>query len=315
MKNWLFFLGGAIVASGIILSIAGKKDVPSVVMNHPNSTLVIPRLPEDLNFAGERVPMKDADVLERMDRELLVNTFWHSNTILMLKRANKFFPVIEPILKKNGVPDDFKYLCMIESGLDNVVSPSNAAGFWQFLASTGKRYGLEVTDEVDERYHLEKATEAACKYLKDNHEKLGSWTLAAAAYNMGENGVERQLKSQGVETYYDLYLNRETARYLFRILAAKEIHNRQSEYGFLLQEDALYSAIPTREISIDSTIVSWPEFALQQGTNYKYLKILNPWIRDRKLNNRSKKTYQVLLPAKSKPAKVEKELETGDKDE
>ena len=284
-------------------------------MNHPNGNLVIPKLPSDLNFASEKVPSKDPEVLERLDRELLVNTFWHSNTILMLKRANKYFPVIEPILEKNGVPDDFKFLCMIESGLDNVVSPSNAAGFWQFLSSTGKRYGLEVGDEIDERYHLAKATEAACKYLKDNKDRLGSWTLAAAAYNMGENGVERQLKGQGVESYYDLYLNKETSRYMFRILAAKEIFTRQAEYGFIIQDEALYSPLPTRSVEIDSSVKSWPEFALEQGTNYKYLKNLNPWIRSRSLNNRSKKVYTVLLPKNSKPGKVNKPLEDGGNDE
>ncbi len=315
MRRLIYFIGGALVASGIFLSIAGKQEEKSVVMNHPNGNLVIPKLPSDLNFAGERVPSKDPEVLERLDRELLVNTFWHSNTILMLKRANKYFPVIEPILEKNGVPDDFKFLCMIESGLDNVVSPSNAAGFWQFLSSTGKRYGLEVGDEIDERYHLAKATEAACKYLKDNKDRLGSWTLAAAAYNMGENGVERQLKGQGVESYYDLYLNKETSRYMFRILAAKEIFTRQAEYGFIIQDEALYSPLPTRSVEIDSSIKSWPEFALEQGTNYKYLKNLNPWIRSRSLNNRSKKVYTVLLPKSSKPGKVNKPLEDGGNDE
>src|SRR5690606_23547954 len=177
-KNWLYLFTGMAISAAVFFSIAGVQQKKSAVVNHPNGVITIPSLPGNLKFAEENVPVTDQEVMERLDREMLVNTFWHSNTILMLKRANKYFPVIEPILKKNGVPDDFKYLCMIESGLANVVSPSNAAGFWQFLSSTGKRYGLEITDEVDERYHLEKATEAACKYLKDNKEKLGSWTLA-----------------------------------------------------------------------------------------------------------------------------------------
>lgn len=314
-KNGLLFLSGGIMATFIFISIAGKEEKHSVIINHPNGSLVVPKIPSDLNFAGEAAKLSDTEVRERFDRELLVNTFWHSNTILMLKRANKYFPVIEPILEKNGVPDDFKFLCMIESGLTNAVSPAGAAGFWQFLATTGKRYGLEVNSEVDERYDLVKSTEAACKYLKDNKEKLGNWTLAAAAYNMGENGVLRQLKSQGVDSYYDLYLNSETSRYLFRILAAKEIYTRQKEYGFVLAEESLYSSIPTRSIEIDSTIPNWPEFALSQGTNYKYLKSLNPWIQKRELNNKAKKTYSVLLPKNSKAVKEKPVLEEGDQDE
>ncbi|MBI1222197.1 MAG: transglycosylase SLT domain-containing protein [Bacteroidetes bacterium] len=315
LKNFLYVLGGAALSAIILVSLAGKQEKHSLVVNHPNGTLTIPKIPADLNFAGEALKLNESDVRERLDRELLVNTFWHSNTILMLKRAHKYFPIIEPILKENGVPDDFKYLCMIESGLSNVVSPSGAAGFWQFLSSTGKRYGLEVNNEVDERYHLAKATQAACAYLKDNQEKLGSWTLAAAAYNMGENGVERQLKSQGVDNYYDLHLNSETARYLFRIVAAKEIYSHQEAYGFELEPDALYSAIPTRSIQVDSTVNNWPEFALEQGSNYKYLKILNPWISSRSLKNKSRKTYELKLPKSSKPASVNKVLEEDDQDE
>ena len=314
-KNGLLFLSGGILATFIFISIAGKEEKPSMVINHPNGSLVVPKIPGNLNFAGEAAKMNDSEVRERFDRELLVNTFWHSNTILMLKRANKYFPVIEPILAKNGVPDDFKFLCMIESGLTNAVSPANAAGFWRFLATTGKRYGLEVSSEVDERYDLIKSTEAACKYLKDNKEKLGNWTLAAAAYNMGENGVLRQLKSQGVESYYDLYLNSETSRYLFRILAAKEIYSRKSEYGFNIEQESLYTAVPTRSMEIDGTIPNWPEFAIEQGTNYKYLKNLNPWIQQRQLTNKSKKAYTVLLPKDSKPIAEKPMLEEGDSDE
>ncbi len=310
MKNWLFLSVGFSLALGAGLLIAGKAEQSNTITNNPNAVLSVPSMPAELEFAGEKVPMTESEVMERLDRELLVNTFWHSNTILMLKRANRYFPVIEPILKEEGVPDDFKYLCMIESGLANVVSPSNAAGFWQFLSSTGKRYGLEVNGEVDERYHLEKATRAACAYLKDNKNRLGSWTLAAAAYNMGENGVEKQLKSQGVDSYYDLHLNPETARYLFRILAAKEIHSDTKKYGFNLNVETLYQPYKTRSMEVKGSIESWPEFALEQGTNYKYLKILNPWIRDRKLKNTSNSTYAVQLPQNTK-AGVKKDLEEG----
>lgn len=287
-----------VLAVGGTVFLAGNQIMVSKNINIPDGGYAIPTLPSKLQFAGEAVPMNEYDVLERMDKELLVNSFWHSNTILLLKRANRYFPVIEPILKKNGVPDDFKYLCMIESGLMNVVSPAKAAGFWQFLESTGKRYGLEINEEVDERYHLEKATEAACRYLTDNKNRLGSWSLAAAAYNMGEAGVERQLKAQGVDNYYDLHLNPETARYMFRILAAKEIYTRPKHYGFHLQDEHLYQPIQTKLVSIDTAIQNWPEFALQQGTNYKHLKLLNPWIRHRSLSNKQKKTYQVALPTR-----------------
>ncbi|HCS19566.1 MAG TPA: murein transglycosylase [Bacteroidetes bacterium] len=315
LKNVAYFAGGALVSSLIFISIAGKQEQHSVVVNHPNGSIAVPKIPSNINFAGEAAHLDEVDVKERLDRELLVNTFWHSNTIIMLKRANKYFPVIEPILEKNGVPDDMKFLCMIESGLSNAISPSNAAGFWQFLASTGKRYGLEVNNEIDERFHLVKATEAACAYLKDNKARLGSWTLAAAAYNMGENGVESQLKKQGVSSYYDLHLNDETARYLFRILAAKEIYTRQADYGFLIEEEALYNPVQTRVVTVDSTVSNWPEFALAQGTNYKHLKLLNPWIRQRSMLNKSKKEYTVLLPKSSKAIAVVPDLEEGGSDQ
>jgi membrane-bound lytic murein transglycosylase D len=291
----------------LLLSGTGQKQ--STIGGAAGGSLHVPSIPSEIDFAGEKVPRGEYDLMERLDRELLVNTFWHSNTILMLKRTNRYFPVIEPILKKHGVPDDFKYLCMIESGLANVVSPSNAAGFWQFLESTGKKYGLEINEEIDERYHLEKATEAACRYLKDNKARLGSWTLAAAAYNMGENGVERQLKAQGVTSYYDLHLNTETSRYLFRILAAKEIFSDPVRYGFIIQQDQLYPAIGSRYISIDSAVASWPELALDQGTNYKHLKLLNPWIRKTSLKNRSRITYTVALPKNSRPGTEHPEID------
>ncbi|GAL71365.1 membrane-bound lytic murein transglycosylase D precursor [Jejuia pallidilutea] len=194
------------------------------------------QVPENLSFAGERVPLENPDILERMDRELLVNTYWQSNGLLMFKRAQKYFPIIEPILKKNGVPDDFKYLAVIESGLTNAVSPAGARGVWQIMKATGRENGLEVNDNVDERYHLEKATEVACNYLLKAKEQLGSWTLAAAAYNAGNAGVSRRLREQNVTDYYDLLLGEETGRYLFRIVALKEILSNPDKYGFNFRE-------------------------------------------------------------------------------
>lgn len=302
-KNVLLTMSGIGLAAILFLLWAGKTPSDSLVVNDPQGQFAMPRIPSEITFADEKAAFEDADVRERFDRELLVNTFWHSNTILMLKRANKFFPLIEPILEEHGVPNDFKYLCMIESGLSNVISPSNAAGFWQFLAATGKRYGLEVNDEVDERFDLVKSTHAACLYLKDNKQRLGSWTLAAAAYNMGETGVERQLQQQGVSSYYDLHLNDETARYLFRILAAKAIYSNPEQYGFLIEPEAMYVYPATRSVVVDGSVASWTQFAIDQGTNFKNLKILNPWIRERSLKNTARKSYTVYLPKNSIPVK------------
>lgn len=253
-------------------------------------------LPEKLDFAGERVPLEIRDVRERFDRELLVNTYWQSNGLLLIKRANKFFPIIEPILKENNVPDDFKYLALIESGLQDVVSPSGAAGFWQFMKNTGKEYGLEVADEIDERYHLEKATKAACDYLKSSKNSMGSWTLAAAAYNAGNSGIKNQITKQKVSDYYDLHLNSETSRYVFRILALKEIMTNPQRYGFNYTNNQLYNSDAVKYVEVSKSVASWADFAIEQGTNYKMLRIYNPWIRGYSLENKANKTYIVKIP-------------------
>ena len=252
--------------------------------------------PESLNFAGEPMPLNNPDILERMDRELLVNTYWQSNGLLMFKRAAKYFPIIEPILKKNGVPDDFKYLAVIESGLTNAVSPAGARGVWQIMKATGKENGLEINDNVDERYHLEMSTEVACKYLLKAKEELGSWTLAAAAYNAGNAGVSRCLEEQGVTDYYDLLLGEETGRYLFRIVALKEILNHPKKYGFNFKDDDLYTNVPTYKIEIDTAVTDFSAFAKNFGINYKILKLHNPWLREPFLNNKSRKKYSLEIP-------------------
>ena len=253
-------------------------------------------IPETLDFCGEPVPIIDQDVYERMDRELLVNTYWQSNSLLYHKRASKWFPVIEPILKENGVPDDFKYLALVESGLMNVVSPAGAAGFWQILKKTGQEFGLEVNSDVDERYHVEKATVAACKYLKQAYELHGSWTLAAASYNMGISGVGRQLKRQKANDYYDLLLNDETSRYVFRILAAKEIHENPTKYGFHYRLKDLYMPRETYTVTVDTTVNDLVAFADLYKVNYKILKVFNPWLRQTYLPNKSRKKYKILFP-------------------
>jgi membrane-bound lytic murein transglycosylase D len=253
-------------------------------------------LPKKLDFAGEAVPLNEPDIRERVDREFLVNTYWQSNGILLIKRAQKYFPIIEPILKENGVPDDFKYLAVIESGLQNVTSPAGARGFWQIMPRTGRELGLEVNDNVDERYHLEMATKAACDYLKESKEKFGSWTLAGAAYNAGNGGINKQLEAQDVESYYDLLLGEETGRYVFRILAIKQILKNPKNFGFNVDPSHGYDFIPTKNVLVDYEVDDLSAFAKANNINYKILKIHNPWLREPKLNNGSKKKYLIAIP-------------------
>lgn len=255
--------------------------------------------PHEISFANEIVPLSDLDISERLDKEIVINTYYHSQTFFVLKRANRWFPIIEPILKEEGVPDDFKYLAIIESNLDNVVSPAGAAGFWQFMKQTGITYELEINAFVDERYNIEKSTRAACKYLKNAYGLFNSWTLAAAAYNMGSGGVQSKLSEQDCTNYYDLYLNQETARYVFRILAMKAIFTNPEYYGFNIRPKDLYQPYPTQSIEIDSSITDLNKFAQDNGYNLKIIKLLNPWLRDKSLPNRSRKKYKILLPEKN----------------
>lgn len=256
-------------------------------------------LPDKLEFAGENVPLDLYYVREGLDRELLVNTYWHSNTLLLLKRTGRFFPMIEPVLKKNGIPDDFKYLALIESGLMNVVSPSNAAGLWQFLDKTGQQFGLEVTDQVDERYHYTKSTEAACKYLNDAYKKYRNWTLSAASYNAGQGRISKETEKQKTNNYYDLYLNQETSRYIYRILALKLIYENPADYGFYLRKKDLYPPVPSKSIKVDTTVTDLVKFALDHEVPYKMLKEFNPWLRSDQLKVAPGKTYTIELPEKS----------------
>lgn len=251
-----------------------------------------------LHFCDEKVPMHIADVEERFDRELTINKNLHASTELVIKRAARYFPVIEPILKKYGVPDDFKYLAVIESRLENAVSPAGARGIWQFMPATAKEYGMEVTNTVDERYHLEKSTEAACKYLLAAKNKFGSWTLAAASYNGGMTGVSRQQERQKMEDYYDLLLTEETSRYVFRILALKELMENPTKYGYAIPENEMYKTIPTKIVEVNTSVENLADFAIEQGINYKILKIHNPWLRDIQLENKSGKSYAIEIPIK-----------------
>lgn len=254
-------------------------------------------VPKNASFAGESVPLNLPDVYERFDKELQINVYLHSSTLFLLKRANRWFPRMQEILKANDIPDDFKYLPLIESALLNSTSPKDAVGYWQILESSGKELGLEINKEVDERFDPIKSTEAACKYLKKSYEKLGSWTLVAASYNRGVTGVRKSLEEQRVENYYDLYLNDETSRYVFRILAIKEIVEHPEKYGFKFDPDHLYQPEPVKYVEVNESIKDLVAFAQSNGTNYKLLKRHNPWLREKRLSVRKGKSYRIALPA------------------
>lgn len=292
----LFTLIGVIAITSLFI-----KGIDKAKSEPPKSTsdkyeIQALELPENLNLAGERVPIERQHIRERMDRELLVNTYWQSNGLLLLKRANKYFPILEPLLKEYGLPDDFKYLAVAESALIDETSSVGAAGMWHFMKNTGKEYGLEINQNVDERYHIEKSTKVAAQYLIKAKERFGSWTLAAAAYNAGNYGVSRRLEAQGVTSYYDAFLPNETERYVLRIIALKEVLSNPRKYGFKFDEKDLYTMEKTRTIKVDSAITNIALFAKNFGLNYKELKLHNPWLRQNKLNNRSQKVYEIKIP-------------------
>ncbi len=254
-------------------------------------------IPHDLNFAGEAVPLEDFEVRERIDREFLVNTYFQSQTVLLAKRSNRWLPIISRILKKNGVPDDFKFLAVAESGFMHNTSPKGAAGFWQFIPSTAQAYGLVINEEIDERYNPEKATEAACRFFKEAYAQFGNWTIAAASFNLGTNGMQKQIERQRAKTYYDLHLNEETSRYIFRVLALKEILSNPQNYGFVLRKKDLYPPLPGSIQKVDSSITNLPAFAQEKGTSFKMLKYYNPWLRSDKLTLLDGKPFYLRIPS------------------
>lgn len=294
----LFFTATVSVLALAVLSNAKPLTTAFVSYGSPPSYKIqAVNIPKQVSFAGEEIKLDEVDLVERMDKELLVNTYWQSNTLLMIKRANKYFPQIEKILAEEGVPDDFKYLALIESGLEQVRSPKGAKGFWQIMRTTGKELGLEVNSNVDERYHIELSTRAACKYLKKAKDRLGSWTLAAASYNRGVAGIKRTLSRQEANTYFDLLLGTETKRYVFRILAVKEIIQTPERYGFQIDVAQKYSPLEYRTVEVDTAIGNIARFAKQMGVNYKIMKLYNPWLIQNHLNNKSRKKYRIALPA------------------
>ena len=256
-------------------------------------------VPDSITFADELVPLENFDVREALDKELHKITYWHSETILYFKLAHRYFPQIEKVLAENNIPDDFKYLAIAESGLSDVVSPAGAAGFWQFMKKTAISYGLEVNSEVDERYNIEKSTKAACRFLKDAYRKYGNWALVSASYNMGQGNLDKQIKRQKNKNYYDLLLNSETSRYVYRLIAFKLIIGNPHDYGFKFRKKDLYPQIATYEVKLDSAVTDFAAYSDNYNTNYKMLKYFNPWLRDNVLTNKYKKTYTIILPEKN----------------
>lgn len=253
-------------------------------------------LPANITFCKQAVPLDDDEIMERYDRELLTNVYWQSQTILMIKRAHKFFPVIEKILAQEGIPDDMKYLALAESGLQNVISPAGASGYWQMLDATAKIYGLEVNADVDERYHLTKSTLAACKYFKEAYGVFNDWALVAASYNMGIDGVRKQLQQQGANSYYDLWLNTETSRYVFRILAIKHIIEQPKKFGFNIIDVHQYKLPKSVVVKISTTIPDLIKFSQDLGCTYKTLKTYNPWLKNKQLTV-TNKVYYLNIPS------------------
>ncbi|MFY7734065.1 MAG: lytic transglycosylase domain-containing protein [Bacteroidia bacterium] len=301
MKFWnkntviLLLVGIICFGSGLFIKGSLRYDDKQQQLIEQNIRSYSLPIPESVTFAGQKISLKEFDVRERFDRELLTNVYWQSQTILLLKRANRFFPTIERILKEQGMPDDLKYVALIESGLMNVNSPVGASGFWQFMDKTGKQYGLTINTEVDERYNFEKATYAACKYFKESYAVFNDWGLVAASYNMGIEGLRRQLKNQSGSCYYDLFLNTETSRYVFRILAMKEIAEKPQQYGFYIAKNHLYDPIPTMNLSVNYSIPDLAAWAIQFKTNYKTVKLLNPWLRSNTLTLKEGESVEITL--------------------
>jgi membrane-bound lytic murein transglycosylase D len=254
------------------------------------------KLPDTVSFAGERMPLQNFDTRESLEREIITTAYRHSSTILIIKRASRYFPVIERILKEYNVPDDFKYLAVAESDLSNMISPAGATGFWQIMPETGKEEGMEINTEIDERYHLERSTKFACEYFIRSYAKYGNWTIAAASYNGGRNGINDQIEIQKENNYYDLLLTEETARYIFRVVAYKLILTDPAAYGFEIDEKELYTEVRFNEVKVDTAVADFSDFAKKFGTNYKMLKYLNPWLRKPFLTNKSGKTYMIKIP-------------------
>jgi membrane-bound lytic murein transglycosylase D len=303
LMKMFFFIGIAafcFLTGGLFFgSQSGRPELKtdSVSMKTRELYFTPTQLPDKLDFAGEGVPLENFDVREALDRELLSCAYFHSQTILFLKKLPRYYHIIEPILKKNNIPDDFKFLALAESAfLDKAYSPAGAIGIWQFMKQAALAHGLEINNEVDERYNIEKATQAACNYLNDSYTRYGNWTMVAASFNAGLNGIDKQIEIQDSKNYYDLLLNEETARYLFRILSLKLVMSDPEKYGFRVDEKDKYPIIPTKEVKVTGSITDMADFAHSNGINYKILKYFNPWLRQPSLKNPYGKTYLLKIP-------------------
>jgi len=289
-----------LVALLIFSSLSPDKDKKDPVSNLPEDAvqrIKIPKIPQNLDFAGEPVPLNDTEVRERIDREILAICFWHSSIIQNIKFSRRYFPIIEALSKKHGIPDDFKYLAVTESSLRNATSGAGAKGIWQFMPETAESYDLFISKEVDERYNFYKATDAACQLLKRLKDKFGSWTLAAAAYNCGEGRVKERMSEQGQSSYYELVLPEETMRYLPRIIAMKEIMKNPAKYGFALDEADFYAPMPNyKKLIIKASVEHWPDFCKEHNISYKTLTLHNPWILGYKLTNTNGREFELLIP-------------------
>lgn len=280
---------------------AGAQSVPWSGSNSDTKrySARFPELPSSIDFCGESVPLEYGDVRESLSRELLAIMNMHSTTLQALSKTTRYFPVIEPILAEYGIPNDFKYLAMTESSLNpNAASGAGARGMWQFMTSAAKDFGVETGSNIDMRYNVEVATRAACKYIKKAYAKYGSWTMAAASYNCGMSGVSnRQAKQNGISNYYDLFLPEETMRYVFHIIGYKIVTPDPTAFGFDISKDDYYPAFKNiKTITVDDAEINWSQLAIDNGTNYRILRILNPWIRNYTYSNKSRNTYTVTLP-------------------
>ncbi len=290
-----------LLSAGFVFTLlvsAGNHQQEMSDYEESNPVAVSWAIPEGVTFAGEEMPLRNFDTRESLDRELNATAYRHGSTLLTIKRAGRYFPEIEKILKEYGVPDDFKYLACAESDLSNAISPKGATGYWQIMEGTGKEGGMIINREIDERYDLDKSTRFACKYFLKAYEKYGSWTMAAASYNNGFSGLSEQVDIQKEINYYDLLLNEETARYIFRIAALKLIMTEPLKYGFNVGPDDMYKPVPFREVKVDTSVTSFEQFARQFDTNYKILKFLNPWLRKPFLTNSERREYTIRVPEK-----------------
>lgn len=299
MKSLIYSGLATIMATVMVLTAPAATATATTAPSEHFSDAPNPKTPSKMQFCGKTVNLDRVDMFERFDRELTSLVYGHGNTLLMLKRANKYFPEMAKILKDNNIPLDFLYLACVESTLNNrAYSPAKAAGIWQFIPSTAKQYGLEVNDEVDERYNLEKATAAACRYFKNAYNRYGDWPTVMASFNGGMGRISSELEKQMATDFFDLYLTQETSRYVFRIMAMKAVMENPRSFGFKLSADQLYQPVECDIVTVDGPVEDWPVWANEHGVTYAQLREENPWIRAKSLTNKNGKTYQVRVPQK-----------------